>query len=228
MKTLNKIAFFAVAAIFCFLALTIQSSAQCVSCAPAPPSGFVCVPTGSGGNGCMTEAGTCQLVGGPCVPPDKEAPEGRGTSESCKLKLISNSHVSISDSIIREVGAIDTRLAIALINVSRIKAEYNFARISFSSLNYTFDDVENHLAQPGGSAYFKQIKKLAGESLAKDGIVITYEISIHENRGANSHVLSITPVEGAGMSIDLDLQSATFGKGKYQSEGFKAVSFQFK
>lgn len=223
MKTLIKTVFLAVAMVFC-AALAAPSYAQCVNCAPAPPSGFVCVPSAMGGNGCSTDGGSCSLVGGPCVP-DKDAPEGRAP-ESCKLKLLKNSQVSVADSFIREVGGIDPRLAIALLNVSRIKAEFTFARINFSSLIYTFEDVDNHITQSFDSPYFKQIKKLSAEHLTKDGIVITYEVLISENRGG-SYSLTISPLNG-GTAIELNLQPATFGTGKNQSEGFKATSYQFK
>lgn len=205
--------------------------AQCVGCAPAPPNGFVCVPTSGGGQGCITDGGSCTLVGA-CLPgndgpPIDTGPVGRQAPSSCKLKMLTNPQVSIDESMIRAVAGADTRLAIALINVSKIRAEFTTARISFSSLDYTLDDVNNHLSQAPDSAYFREIRKQAGENLASGKNVISYQVSIGENR-AGGTTLTVSPMNGKGASVDVELQRATFGRGVTASEGFKALTFQVR
>jgi hypothetical protein len=151
----------------------------------------------------------------------------RTSPENCKVKAIANPLVSIPDSMIREVGASEPRLALALINVRDIKVEFDVARVNFTSLEYTFDDVENHLTQAPGSPYFEQLGKRMKESYAKNPHVFTYDVSITAGRTGGSSNLSVS-LAGGEKSIQIELQPATFGKGKDISEGFKAVSYQIK
>jgi hypothetical protein len=225
MKSLNNAVFMTAILVFSFLTLTAKTNAQCVGCAPAPP-GFVCVPTTIGGSGCVTDGTACTLTGA-CTQGSggTETPEGR--SAPCQPKVLKHAQVSIEDDIIRQVGAADTRLAIALINLSKIKVEFNAAKINFSSMDLTMEDVENHLVQPSGSPYYKEMRRRSGEAMAKDGVVITYDISINSTK-SDSFVMNVTPAQGAGRSIELTLEKAVSSRGADQSEGFKAISYQFK
>jgi len=150
------------------------------------------------------------------------------SSEPSKLKILKNPQVSIDDSIIRKVGETEPRLALALINIRKLNVEFTWAQVNFSSMDYTFDDVEKHLTEPLDSEYYDQVKKGAAQSLARDGIVIRYDVSLKENPGTGTLSLNVSLVSGAGKSLELILQRTVFGSGKNQSEGFKATSYQFK
>jgi hypothetical protein len=144
------------------------------------------------------------------------------------VKGLSNPQVSISDSIIREIGAVDPRLALVVLNVSRIKAEFTVARVNFTPVVYTFDDVEIQLTRPSDPAYLKQLQQRISDSFANGGSVVSYEVLISPNTGTDSFNLSVSRTGETGESVDVNLQRASFGKGKNQSQGFKAVSYQIK
>jgi hypothetical protein len=129
--------------------------------------------------------------------------------------------------MVREIGATDARLALAVRSISKIKAEFTVARINFTSVEYTFDDVENQLTQPAGSPYYKKLAERIKDSLARGGGPVSYDVSIIENNGNGSFILSVSPVKG-GAAVDIQLQRATFGEGKNLSEGFKTISYQIR
>ena len=221
MKTISK-AFFVVLGSLCLMLLPSTGNAQCVQCAPAPPSGWICVPAQIGGGGCTTDGGSCTLIS-PCTPGGD-----RTTGGGCAPKALSNPQLAIPDSIIREIGAADARLAVTLISLGKIKAEFSMARINLSTLEYTLDDVENQLTQPADSPYFKLLVQRVNETLAKDRTIVTYDVTIAENRGSNSFTLNVSPAGKSGAAVELVLQRATFGEGKNLSEGFKAISYQIR
>jgi hypothetical protein len=129
--------------------------------------------------------------------------------------------------MIREIGAADARLALAVRSVSTIKAEFTVARINYTSVEYTFDDVENQLTQPADSPYYKKLAERVKASFANGGGVVTYEVSIAEGKGDGSFTLSISPAVKGGAAVDIQLQRAALG-GKNAPEGFKALSYQIR
>ncbi len=226
MNFLNKAVFFAVGLFLCSLFFTVEINAQCVGCTPAPP-GFICTAATSGGDSCATgDGGTCTLTGACIAHNDR----GSGDNTLCSPKILGHVQVKISDKIIMNVASYDPRMAIALINVGKIAVEFNQARISFSPIEYTFDDVENHLSQSYNSSYFTALKLKAGEALKAGGTPVLYEVSITEDVSSNSVILTVRSSDPSALrsSIELNLSKITFGKGKNESGGFKAINWQFK
>jgi hypothetical protein len=226
MKLPTKAAFFAVALFSCLLIATaVNVNAQCVGCTVAPP-GFICTAATAGGDSCQTgDGGSCTMTGA-CTPINNLNGESKG---SCVPKILGHPQVAISDKIVAQVGEQDPRMAIALINVRKIAVEFKVAKVNFAPINYTTEDVVNHITQPHDSPYFASIKKRAADAFAGGGSPVVYDISITEGRSPDTVVLTVRSADSSALhsSIELTLSKAMSGKDKNVAADFQVTGWEF-
>ncbi len=226
MKTLIKTAFTAAGLFLCLAVLTVDSKAQCVQCTPAPP-GFICTASISGGDACATGAGHACTLTGACIPQNDRSAGGNETSISvCAPKILKNPQVKISDRLIMEMANSDPRLAIALINLRNMRVEFREARVSLAPIDFTIEDVANHLLLSDHSEYFKALKKTAGDLFTNGGIPVLYEFFISDDFATMT--VKSGDLSKSFSAVELNLIKVTFGKGKNQSDGFRVSGWQFK
>ncbi|MGD9629969.1 MAG: hypothetical protein AB7V18_12055 [Pyrinomonadaceae bacterium] len=202
--------------------LTNELYAQCVQCSPHA-SGFYCTSAASGGGACKTQDFSCTLIG-VCIPNSDVAPTqgGKGT---CSLKSTKNPFISVDNSIVKAVGYADARLALAILNVRNIKAEFGEARVTFASVEYDSRDVENQLIQPVDPSYYAELEQRVRAASDKDPVTVTYIVTVGEIQ-SDTPTLRISPATGNGSSVELRLQRSASAKD--QSSGFTAVQYQIK
>ena len=207
--------------------ITGSTFGQCVQCTPHP-DGFICTSSGGspGGTGCRTpDLFTCTLIG-PCFPggdrPVTDKPNG--DKRSCELKPTIGPFVSVDDSIIREIGLQDARLALAVLNTSAIRFEFSEAKTSFLSVEYNPQDVENQLKKTRDPGYVSELKSRANSAKEIDPSIFEYKAVITDS--ASGLTMSIYPVGFKGSSVDFSLERLSAEKGK--SVGYRALGYQLK
>jgi hypothetical protein len=197
MKKLQKALLFpATTILFVFSIFLVQANAQCVQCTPAPP-GWICTGTTKiGGSGCLPEGENCTLIG-TCTP-ENDSPELGGNSPGkkgdCSLKILKKPLIIMSDSIIHDLSRANPRVALALINIRSIKAEFKEGKISFAPIELTDKDVEKQLTLPKSSRYFEERAAKIKEAFASQQEPIVYEFFFDRDDSANIFSLRISAV----------------------------------
>lgn len=185
------------------LLITFSFSAygQCVRCVPAPP-GWMCMGATIGGEGCITEGLTCTLVG-TCTPGDGLA----GSEAKCETKTLKNPLIDVSSAMIRQVAAVDPRLAMALASVREIRADFKLGTMSFVPVDITISDVENRLKNRGVNYFksneFKELKRKAAAVIADGRPPIVYDITVGDS--SQGPVLILTNAETKSVAIQVVL-----------------------
>lgn len=160
--------------------LAIQAKAQCVSCAPAPPSGWICVPSKMGGGGCTTNGIDCTLTS-PCVP-ENDLGCVRDDKSTPKTKM----QLRFPEELVREVGRTDARLAITLLSLAKLPpVHHTEGRVNSAPLKLDETDVEMFLAPAEKSKdYFLRLKERMKEAFASGLSATVYHYTIEKS--ANS------------------------------------------
>jgi len=155
-----------------------------------------------GGEGCVTEGLTCTLVG-TCTHGDGLA----GSEVKCETKTLKNPLIDISSPMIRQVAAVDPRLAMALASVREIRADFKLGTMSFVPVDITISDVENRLRIRGVNYFksneFKELKKQAAALIAEGRDPIVYDISVGDS--SQGPVLVFTNAETKRVAIQVVL-----------------------
>ena len=185
-----------------------SAQAQCVKCVPAPP-GWMCVSAGQGGEGCITDALQCTLVN-PCTCTGEFCPEGLRSLETNKIKI------DIPDSIIREVGKIDSNLAVVLVTLRRLPpAGYLEGIVNLASIDLNIDDVESHLGTGSALMQYKDdLKQRVERSFAEGLPPISYTFNLTKVPEKYSmRIEPSVPKSGiAGNGIEIDFSATESGK----------------
>lgn len=157
--------------------LAIQAKAQCVQCAPAPPDGWVCVPSATGGGGCTMKDISCTLIS-PCVP-NNDLGCVRDDTSTPKTKM----QLRFPEELVREVGRSDARLAITLLALAKLPpVHHTEGRVNSAPLRLDETDVEMYLAPAEKSRdYFLRLKERMKEAFASGLSATVYHYTIEKS-----------------------------------------------
>jgi hypothetical protein len=157
--------------------LSIQAQAQCVNCAPAPPDGWVCVPSKMGGGGCTMSDINCTLIS-PCVPND-DLGCVRDDKSTPKTKM----QLKFPVELVREVGRSDARLAITLLSLGKLPpVHHTEGRVNSAPLKLDESDVEMFLAPAEKSKdYFLRLKERMKDAFASGLSPTVYHYTIEKS-----------------------------------------------
>jgi len=219
-RSISRVGFglFLIVLIFCS-----TSYGNCVQCTPNT-SGWVCTSNdGAGGTGCRTpDLFTCTLIG-ICFP-NGDRPSPDGNPSACQLRPTKNPFVSIEDSLIREIGSQDARLALAALSIRATQFEFFDAKTSFFSVKYGSLDVENQLKAGRDSAYSSELESRVSAARSSDSSVFTYRMTIIDSPSGST--LSIVPdgFEGNSLNITLAPRSSMISS----FDGYRAVKYELR
>jgi len=221
MKSLIRTSLLVFGSFLCLAFLAVEGKAQCQDCGVD-----FCVGTATGFQGCIMTAQSCTLFG---ICPIPIIDRNGNPRNSCQVKPLPVSHVNIPDSMITEIGALDPDMAMALISIRNIRAEFVEGKIRLFPLEFTASDVQNSLGPLGDGSNIDSIRVRRKNAAAQSLPPVIYRFSIQSDKAGNISTLKVVPEDSAvRRSVNISLDTFLKGKSENVFTIFEAVSWQYK